>query len=346
MLTSQVVITNQPEQAVSSLSGSPATMNRPTPDALTVLDLHKSFRAGFLKKRVRGIEGVSFSVPQGSVFGLLGHNGAGKTTTINCILDLVHPDGGEVRLMGQDHRQRQARARVGYLPERPYFFEHLTGHELLAFYGDLLGLDNQLKRERIETVLRQTGMSQHAQRRLKKYSKGMLQRIGLAQTLLGDPDLLILDEPMSGLDPMGRRDVRRLLQGLKADGKTIIFSSHIVPDVEAVADQVGILRDGHLVATRSLSDFTGTCQYEVRLEGQLSDSRIQSLPRLLRENLTVVGGQLQFQAAGVGELRRTLDVCHQAEVPVRAVDTRRSALEDFFVETHGQPETTGQEVVA
>jgi len=211
--------------------------------ALSVVDLHKSFRSGMLKRKIRGIEGVSFTVAQGEVFAIIGHNGAGKTTIINCILDLVHPDSGEVELMGVDHRKRESRVKVGYLPERPYFFEHLTGQELLEFYAELLGVAPQLRKERIDHVLKRTGMSGFSDRRLKKYSKGMLQRIGLAQTLLGDPDILILDEPMSGLDPMGRREVRELLLDLKAEGKTIILSSHIVPDVELVADTVGIMRE-------------------------------------------------------------------------------------------------------
>ncbi len=220
---------------------------------LEVCDLGKTFRSGFLRRKQRGVSGVSFQVPQGSVFALLGHNGAGKTTTINCILDLIHPDQGEVRIFDRDHRDSKARSGLGYLPERPYFFEHLTGRELLAFYADLLGIPARAQKEEINRALQRTGMAASAGRRLKKYSKGMLQRIGLAQALLGDPQLLILDEPMSGLDPVGRREVRDLLRALKAQGKTIVLSSHIVPDVEMLADSVGILNEGQMVMVRDLS---------------------------------------------------------------------------------------------
>jgi len=308
--------------------------------ALAVIDLCKSFRSGFLKRRQRGIEGVSFTVPRGTAFALLGHNGAGKTTTINCILDLVHPDGGDVRIMGVDHRLRESRACVGYLPERPYFFEHLTGYELLGFYADLLDLPRSQRTRRISEVLARTGMTAHAKRRLRKFSKGMLQRIGLAQTLLGDPDVLILDEPMSGLDPMGRREVRELLIELKEQGKTIILSSHIVPDVEMIADSVGILREGHLVATHNLRESNSVCSYEVQLQPR-NDAVLGSLsPDWIRSQLTSgPGDRIAVAATGVDQLRELLDVCHKENVPVQSVTTHRTGLEEIFMTTHAQAST-------
>lgn len=303
-------------------------------DALAVFDLRKSFRSGFLKRRQRGIEGVSFAVPEGTAFALLGHNGAGKTTTINCILDLVHPDGGEVNIMGVDHRRRQSRARVGYLPERPYFFEHLTGRELLSFYADLLGLPRDLRHKRIVDVLDRTGMSDHAHRRLGKFSKGMLQRIGLAQTLLGDPEILILDEPMSGLDPMGRREVRELLIELKNRGKTIILSSHIVPDVEMIADRVGIMRDGHLVATHNLRDYDSGCTYRVNLGCDRMSAR-NSLPAWAYRQCEEDGQeQVAVATHDVAQLRDLLETCHAGQVPVCSVETRRTGLEELFMAAH------------
>lgn len=303
--------------------------------ALAVMDLRKSYRSGFLKRRLRGIEGVSFTVPRGTAFALLGHNGAGKTTTINCILDLVHPDGGEVRIMGRDHRHRQARAHVGYLPERPYFFEHLTGRELLLFYADLLGLPVKVRRQRLDEVLARTGMTSHANRRLRKFSKGMLQRIGLAQTLLGDPDILILDEPMSGLDPMGRREVRELILELKGQGKTIILSSHIVPDVEMIADSVGIMREGNLIATHNLQDFGSACRYEVSLAPRQGERDVSLLPDWARAQTAGRLGERPAVTAGdVGQLRELLTVCHENRIPVQSVDTRRTGLEEVFLTAH------------
>jgi ABC-2 type transport system ATP-binding protein len=288
---------------------------RPQPVVLEVRDLRKSFRSGFLKRRIRGVEGVSFSVNRGSVFALIGHNGAGKTTIINCILDLVHADGGEVSIMGVDHRDPASRIRVGYLPERPYFFEHLSGRELLQFYAQLLGMPKNRRASRIDEVLEMVGMTEFAGRRLKKFSKGMLQRMGLAQAVLGEPELLILDEPMSGLDPMGRREIRELLMKLKQAGTTIILSSHIVPDVEMIADTVGILKEGCLVAVQDLAEWNHDFSYTGELD--LGGQRAR------------VGGD------GVADLRKLLNDCHRDAIPVLSLETRRTSLEELFMEING-----------
>ncbi|MCB1181967.1 ABC transporter ATP-binding protein [bacterium] len=348
MLNDQTVAMIKP----AAQPGAPATASGPVApasspasgpgDALVVVDLHKTYRSGFLKRRLRGVEGVSFAVPRGQVFALLGHNGAGKTTTINCVLDLVHPDAGEVRIFGRDHRQCASRRAVGYLPERPYFFEHLSGRELLRFYADLLDLPRAGRDADIDAVLARTGMAAHADRKLRKFSKGMLQRIGLAQTLLGDPELLILDEPMSGLDPMGRREVRELLLELKAQGKTIILSSHIVPDVEAVADTVAIMREGRLVETRNLHDYKAESSYGVHLgwrEGAHDGAR---LPDWARRQIPAAGAdRVSVEASDVDALRELLAACHAADVPVQAVDTRRTGLEDIFLAAHGHRSPVG-----
>lgn len=288
---------------------------RAQPVVLEVRDLRKSFRSGFLKRRIRGVEGVSFSVNRGSVFALIGHNGAGKTTIINCILDLVHADGGDVSIMGVDHRDPASRIRVGYLPERPYFFEHLSGRELLQFYAQLLGMPKNRRASRIDEVLEMVGMTEFAGRRLKKFSKGMLQRMGLAQAILGEPELLILDEPMSGLDPMGRREIRELLMKLKQAGTTIILSSHIVPDVEMIADTVGILKEGCLVAVQDLAEWNHDFSYTGELD--LGGQRAR------------VGGD------GVADLRKLLNDCHRDAIPVLSLETRRTSLEELFMDING-----------
>jgi ABC-2 type transport system ATP-binding protein len=294
------------------------------PVVLEVRDLRKSFRSGFLKRRIRGVEGVSFSVNRGSVFALIGHNGAGKTTIINCILDLVHADGGEVSIMGMDHRDPASRIRVGYLPERPYFFEHLTGRELLQFYARLLGMPKNRRASRIDEVLEMVGMTEYAGRRLRKFSKGMLQRMGLAQAVLGEPELLILDEPMSGLDPMGRREIRELLMDLKRAGTTIILSSHIVPDVEMVADTVGIIKEGCLVAVQDLAERNRGFSYTGELD--LGEERAS------------------VRVEGVADLRKLLNDCHREAIPVLSLETHRSGLEELFMEINGET-TVKREVV-
>ncbi len=298
-----------------------------SPVILEVRDLQKSFRSGFLKRHIRGVEGVSFSVTKGSVFALIGHNGAGKTTTINCILDLVHADGGEISIMGRDHRDPHSRSRVGYLPERPYFFEHLTGRELLNFYARLLELPKDRRAVRIDAVLEMVGMTDFAGRRLKKFSKGMLQRIGLAQAILGDPDLLILDEPMSGLDPIGRREIRQLLMDLKNAGKTIILSSHIVPDVEMIADTVGVLKEGSLVAVRELTEINQGFSYTGDLDLGAADSTW-----LPADGWSLGDGKVRVQVDSVDDLRKLLNDCHREAIPVVSLETHRSCLEELFME--------------
>lgn len=294
---------------------------------LEVHDLKKSFRSGFLKRRIKGIEGVSFQVHQGQVFALIGHNGAGKTTTINCILDLIHADGGQVSIMGQDHCDPLSRSRVGYLPERPYFFEHLTGRELLKFYAQLLGLPKNRQSARIDEVLEMVGMTAFGGRRLRKYSKGMLQRMGLAQAVLGEPDLLILDEPMSGLDPLGRREIRELLMDLKKAGTTIILSSHIVPDVEMIADTVGILKGGNIVAVRELSELKQGYSYTGDLD--LGGAHYDWLPANRRD---LAQGLVRVEVGSMTELRELLNNCHREDIPVMSLATHRSSLEELFME--------------
>jgi ABC-2 type transport system ATP-binding protein len=292
-----------------------------------VQNLRKSFRSGFLKRRIPGIEGVSFSIARGSVFALIGHNGAGKTTTINCILDLVHADGGQVSIMGRDHRDPASRSQVGYLPERPFFFEHLSGRELLQFYARLLDLPKDRRAARIGEVLDMVGMTEFAGRRLSKYSKGMLQRIGLAQAILGDPELLILDEPMSGLDPIGRREIRELLMDFKRAGKTIILSTHIVQDVEMIADTVGILKQGRLVALRDLTELNRGFSYTGDLA--LGNTDPDWLPAGYRD---LGDGRTRVQVDSVAEMRNLLNNCHREAVPVVSLATHRSCLEEMFME--------------
>lgn len=348
-MTRQVLVENEPAapSAAPALEAAVPAAGAAPPPALRVADLTKTFRSGFARRRLRGIEGVSFSVGRGEVYALLGHNGAGKTTTIGCLLDLVRPDRGEITLLGRDHRDRRARARVGYLPERPYFFDYLTGRELLEFYSDLLDVPRHQRRDRIDGALRRVGMLPDAGRRLGKFSKGMLQRVGLAQALLGDPELLILDEPMSGLDPMGRREVRTLLQDLKAQGCTIVLSSHIVPDVEQLADAVGILREGRLVLNERLGALADACAYRVRAAGSLGDAARYGLPAWALPGGSAAGvvdapadgtadGPADLTAADAQQLRELLDACHAARLPVLSVEPRRTGLEDLFLRTHAQ----------
>ncbi|MBN2341046.1 MAG: ABC transporter ATP-binding protein [Deltaproteobacteria bacterium] len=219
-----------------------------------VRNVRKTFRIGFFRKRVEAVRGVSFSVEKGEIYGLLGPNGAGKTTTLKTMMGLISADGGSIQLLGKDASSHRSRENIGYLPEHAYFHEYLTPVELLDFYGKLYGMSQKSIRDKQSALLEKVGLTDAAKRPLKKFSKGMLQRVGLAQALLADPELLILDEPMSGLDPIGRKFVADLIVELNRSGKTILFSSHILSDVERLCSRVAILRKGEKVAEGRLED--------------------------------------------------------------------------------------------
>ena len=213
---------------------------------LKVQGLTKQYQQHFWSPVTQVLRGVDLTVQEGEIFGFLGVNGAGKTTVIRCLLRLILPDSGTVQIFGRDHRETAVRAQVGYLPELPRFYDHLTGRELLHLTARLSDLPARERAPRVEEALHRVGMQAKADRALRQCSKGMVQRLGLAQAILHRPRLLILDEPMSGLDPIGRREVRDLLLALREEGATIFFSSHILSDAEAICDRVGLLTDGRI----------------------------------------------------------------------------------------------------
>jgi ABC-2 type transport system ATP-binding protein len=208
--------------------------------------LAKTFRLGFLRKKVRAVEEVSFDVRRNEIFGFLGPNGAGKTTTIKMLTGLIFPSGGSATIFGEKVPTIAAKRRTGFLPENPYFYDYLSGEELLDLMGRLFGLSRAERRRRAGVLLERVGLGRAGDRALRKYSKGMLQRLGIAQALVNDPELVILDEPMSGLDPIGRKEIRDLIRDLRTEGKTVLFSTHILSDVELICDRVAIVVGGKL----------------------------------------------------------------------------------------------------
>lgn len=216
--------------------------------------LVKDFRVGLGVRRKRVLEGISFCVREGEIFGFVGPNGAGKTTTLKVLMGLIRPSDGTARILGHDVRETEFRRHVGFLPENPYFYEFLTGREILGFYARLSGLAGRRIPERVEMLLDWVGLSHAADARLRTYSKGMLQRIGIAQALVHDPSVVFLDEPMSGLDPIGRKEVRDLIVEERARGKTVLFTSHILTDVERLCDRIGIMHQGRMSHYGALSE--------------------------------------------------------------------------------------------
>ncbi len=297
------------------------------PEPVLVIDnLTKEYRADIRKKRVRAVEGLSLEVGRGELFGFVGPNGAGKTTTIRTAMGLIRPTKGKVTIFGHPAGSRAARERLGFLPESPYFYDYLTARELLDLAGRIFGLPAAARRARAGKLLERVGLGDAADRPLRKFSKGMLQRAGLAQALMNDPELVVLDEPMSGLDPLGRKDVRDLMVELHEAGKTIFFSTHILPDVEALCDRVGVIHQGRLRdvgPVARLLDQTHTGTEVVLRTTQPLDLVGVAVERRTDDEMTVV------LPAGVDVTAFLARLDGKARV--LTVTPRRDSLEDWFV---------------
>ncbi len=294
---------------------------------LEVIDLRKTFDPGLLKSTIEVLKGLTFEVRRGEIFGFLGPNGAGKTTTIKAVMGLIRPDSGTIRVCGLPHTDLEARRRTGFMAESPYFYNHLSGREHLRFGAELLALERSRIEGRIREVLELVSMAGSADRAMRTYSKGMLQRIALAQALLGSPELLILDEPMSGLDPVGRRDVRDIILAERERGTTVFFSSHIIPDVETICDRVAIVVDGTVRATGTVRDLVAreVEAYELTFVG-VDPDRLAT-PLMARHTGSDAGW------ARVAVAHRDEAIRELTEVGARLVSLTpvRSTLEEFLL---------------
>ena len=290
--------------------------------------LHKTYRSGFLMKPKLALKDVSFSVEPGQVYGFIGPNGAGKSTTIKVLTGLLNYDSGKVLVNGISPRDVKSRRYIGYSPEQPYFYDYLTGRELLRFYGTLVGLDGAELDKRIGWALDLLHATKDwIDRRLRSYSKGMMQRVGIAQAILGKPKLLILDEPMSGLDPMGRRDVREAIQQLNRDGVTIFYSSHLLSDVESISDKVAMIVDGKIVREGTVDEITESCgvEYHVRTRKAILES---DLP----QGVSLTGHPEEFVCEDDSARDRLLAFCLANGIAVEKMDHKRPSLEDILTE--------------
>jgi ABC-2 type transport system ATP-binding protein len=295
--------------------------------ALEIKGLKKSFRSNFLIRKYTILKGIDLDVEKGEIYGFLGPNGAGKTTTIKCVLGLLAPDQGEILIDGQPAALPAARRRTGFLPENPYFYDYLTAREFLFFSASLFRLPEAEARQRIPILLHQVGLSGHEDLKLRTYSKGMVQRLGLAQAMINDPDLLILDEPFSGLDPIGRKDLRTLILSLREQGKTVFFSSHILQDMEMMVDRVGIILNGAIRRQGKLSELIerSTQYYEV-VCAQIAEKELARI----HANYIVRDGQYVVTLASDADVNLVVESIIHSSGRIVAVTPVKMTLEDIF----------------
>jgi ABC-2 type transport system ATP-binding protein len=291
-------------------------------------NLNKIYRTGFwLNQKVQSLTNCSLSVQQGETFGLLGPNGAGKTTLLKILLGVIRPTNGRAVLLGQPIGDRATKQRVGYLPENAYFYDFLTAWEFLTFVGGLFQISKPILNKRIATTFDLVGLDQKTakKKQLRQYSKGMLQRVGMAQALINDPELVFLDEPMSGLDPLGRYQVREIILSLKEQGKTIFFNSHILTDVEQICDRIAILARGELLCVGSLEEILGRADvYQVIIKGGEAEQLKQWIT-----GLTLVEGLWHGQVNG--DPQALIDHLLTLDAQLISVNLARASLEEYFI---------------
>jgi ABC-2 type transport system ATP-binding protein len=309
--------------------------------ALAAQDLTKDYRVGFWRKRpYRALDQLTLEVEAGEVFGFLGPNGAGKTTTLKLLMQLVFPTAGRAEILGRPLGDLSAKRRIGYLPENPYFYDYLSAEELLAYYASLFGIRGAAdRRARAGRLLDEVGIGGERRMQLRKFSKGMLQRVGIAQALINEPELVILDEPMSGLDPLGRRDVRALILRLRDRGCTVFFSSHVLSDAEALCNRVAILAKGRLVTAGKLTDMLALRAggWELVVAGA-SESLIASLGSRVRRAVRISEGRYTLDLPLDPPPEQLLAELTAAGARLTSLNPIRETLEDVFVESVTAPE--------
>src|ERR1700720_237781 len=305
--------------------------------AIEILGLEKTYSVGFWRKRPKcALHPLQLTFEDGEIFGFLGPNGAGKTTTLKLLMGLVFPTAGSARILGREWTDPSVKAQIGFLPEQPYFYDHLTAHELLEYYGQLSGVPAKQRKQRVDQVLHQVGLRDVQGLQLRKFSKGMLQRVGIGQAILHDPKLVFFDEPMSGLDPMGRREVRDLMEELKHEGKTVFFSTHILSDAEALCDRVAIIHRGELRGVGAVADLTSSVQGKVEVIWQ--GSRIPASMKALGAECHVTADTVR---AIVDETQQdaAIDALRRERMHLIAITPVRTSLEAYFVEKLRRAET-------
>jgi ABC-2 type transport system ATP-binding protein len=312
----------------------------PRPPAISTSGLSKSYKVGFLRpRRRRALHDLNLEIQGGEIFGYLGPNGSGKSTTLKILMGLVFPDAGTASVLGAPLQDRAWRHRVGYLPEHPHLYDYLTPAEYLDYVGRLFGLTASTRRDRAAALIELVGLTNAAALPLRRFSKGMIQRLGLAQALINEPELVLLDEPMSGLDPIGRRMVRDIILGLKKQGTTVFFSTHILSDAETLCDRVGLLRSGQLLKLGRLDEILdqSISHVEVLLSG--SASALDGLPNGVLSRQPI--GERWRLEVDEAALLPVLNAAAAAGARILSVQPVRQSLEDYFVKEMGDSEEGG-----
>jgi ABC-2 type transport system ATP-binding protein len=298
--------------------------------AIEILGLEKTYSVGFWRKRPkRALYPLHLSVEEGEIFGFLGPNGAGKTTTLKMLMGLVAPSAGSARILGMGIYDMRVKAQIGFLPEQPYFYDYLTASELLHYYGRLSGMPSEGRADKVDRVLRRVGLEDVGRLQLRKFSKGMLQRVGVAQAILHDPKVVFLDEPMSGLDPMGRREVRDLIDQLRRDGKTVFFSTHILSDAEALCDRVAIIHKGELKGVGVVADLTSKMHGKIELVWQ--GPAVPASFRNFGAECHVSGDTVRAIVAE-DQQDAALEALRRDHLHLISLTPLRATLEDYFLE--------------
>jgi ABC-2 type transport system ATP-binding protein len=306
--------------------------------AVEILGLEKTYSVGFWRKRPKcALKPLHLSVEEGEIFGFLGPNGAGKTTTLKMLMGLVFPTGGSARILGLDVNDPQVKAQIGFLPEQPYFYDYLTAHELLDYYGRLSGVSGKELSSRMDKILERVGLRDVKGVQLRKFSKGMLQRVGIAQAILHEPKIVFFDEPMSGLDPMGRREVRDLMEQLKQEGKTVFFSTHILSDAEALCDRVAVIHQGELRAVGAVADLTAGVQGKIELVWQ--GTTVPASIKAMGAECHVTGDTVRAVLAEESQ-DLAVDALRREHLRLVSLVPVRTTLEQYFVEKLKRAEQT------
>ncbi len=302
--------------------------------AIEITNLTKDYEVGFWRKRkVRALDDLSLSIDRGQIFGFLGANGAGKTTTLKLLMRLIFPTTGSARILGHDIHDVSMHQRIGYLPENPYFYDYLTAREFLDYCAEIFGLPSAERKRRTADLLARVRLDEKRwDTQLRKFSKGMLQRVGLAQSLINDPEIVFLDEPMSGLDPVGRREVRDLIATLRNEGKTVFMCSHILSDIEVLCDRVAILKRGRLAQVGYLDELRRSTEGPNRMEVLATGTDTETLKQHLPETeIAPTPRGLRIEIASEEEIDGVLNALRKAGGKVVSVQPIKQSLEELFL---------------